>query len=264
MRLTKYHGLGNDFLITFASSVPSDAGDVARRVCERHRGVGADGLIVLTPSPRPGVDHVMGLWNADGSRAEISGNGIRCVAQAIARARGATAGTFVVETLAGDRSLVLRPGRGPGEALVEVDMGEVRPGPSLVRSPSAATVAPRRAETFDIGNPHLVVLVDDPLTVDLAVAGPAIEHDYPGGINVHFVAPRGDSLVLRVWERGAGVTAACGSGATVAAHAAHRWGLVGARVTVEMPGGAAEVVVGERCTLIGPSVHIAEIEIPDV
>jgi diaminopimelate epimerase len=263
MRLTKHHGLGNDFLITFASEVPGDLAALARRLCDRHRGVGADGLIVLTPATRPGVDHVMTLHNADGSRAEISGNGIRCVAQAIALDRGVDTGTFVVETLAGDRTLVLRPGDAPHEVLVEVDMGAVGAGPALVREPVAPTVTPRRAATFDIGNPHLVVLVDDPAEVDLAVAGPAIEADYADGINVHFVAPQGDTLVLRVWERGAGITAACGSGAVVSAHAVHRWGLTGEHVRVEMPGGAAEVVLGERCTLIGPSVFIAEIVSPD-
>ncbi len=263
MRLTKHHGLENDFLITFAPRFPAGVADLARRLCARHRGIGADGLIVLTPSPRGGVDHVMGLWNADGSRAEISGNGIRCAAQAIARGRGVDTGTFVVETLAGDRTLVLTPGAAPHEVLVEVDMGAVRPGPALAREPVAPTVTPRRAGTFDVGNPHLVVLVDDPSEVDLHLAGPALEADYPDGINVHFVAPHDDTVTLRVWERGAGITAACGSGATVAAFAAHEWGLIGARVRVEMPGGTAEVLVGERCTLIGPSVYIAEIESPD-
>lgn len=264
MRLTKHHGLGNDFLLTAQPAVPVDAPALAVRLCERHRGIGADGLIVLTPSGREGIDAVMALFNADGSVAEISGNGIRCVAQALAMTRGVREARLVVETLAGDRTLVVHPGATDAEVLVEVDMGTVRNGPPLVREPVAPTVVPRRAATYDIGNPHLVVLVDDPDAVDVGRAGPVLERDYPGGINVHFVAPRPDGgLDLRVWERGAGITAACGSGASVAAHAARTWGLAGDRVAVHMPGGAAEVVVARHLTLIGPSVHIADIEVAD-
>lgn len=265
MFLTKYHGLGNDFLVLFAPSIPPDAASLARRVCHRHRGVGADGLLVLTPADRPGIDAVMSLFNADGSTAEISGNGIRCVGQALVRQRGVSEAVLVVETLAGDRDLVVAPGGSPHEVLVRVDMGTARPGPALVREPVAPSVVPRRAATYDIGNPHLVVLVDDPASVDVAHDGPLLERDYPEGMNVHFIAPASDgSLTLRVWERGAGVTEACGSGAVVAALAAHEWGLVGARVTVRMPGGAADVVVGDHLTLVGPSEYIASIELPDV
>lgn len=266
MRLTKHHGLGNDFLVALLDAPPAAAELVATAValCDRHRGVGADGLLVLTPSSRSGVDAVMSLNNADGSVAEISGNGIRCAAQALARSRDLPAGTFVLQTPAGDRTLRLRPGAGVHDVLVEVDMGSARPGPPLAREPVAPTVVPRRSATYDIGNPHLVVLVDDPATVDVGRAGPLLERDYPGGINVHFVAPTADGgLDLRVWERGAGITQACGSGATVSALAAHEWGLVGDRVAVHMPGGAAEVVVGRSLTLIGPSVYIATIDVPD-
>ena len=264
MRLTKHHGLGNDFLITFASNVPADAPALARRLCDRHRGIGADGLIVLTMSPRGGIDAVMALFNADGSSAEVSGNGLRCVAQAIVRTRNVSAAELVVETLAGDRNLAVRTGATVHEVLVRVDLGTVRAGPALAREPVAPTVVPRRAATFEIGNPHLVVLVDDPATVDVARAGPLIERDYPAGINVHFVAPTPDgALSLRVWERGAGITEACGSGAAVAAYAAHQWGVTADHVTVHMPGGAAEVIVGERLTLIGPSVFVGDVEVPD-
>jgi diaminopimelate epimerase len=129
--------------------------------------------------------------------------------------------------------------------------------------PAAPTVDPRRTVTVDLGNPHVVVLVDDPDAVDVAVAGPLIEAAFAGGINVHFVAPTDDGgLRLRVWERGAGITEACGSGATAAAFAAHEWGLVSDRVRVAMPGGDAEVLIGDELTLIGPSEFIADIEIP--
>ena len=265
MLMTKYHGLGNDFLVLFAPTVPAHAASLARRVCRRHTGVGADGLLVLTPSVRPGIDAVMSLFNADGSVAEISGNGIRCAAHAIVRDRHLTEAVLVIETLAGDRDLVVAPGGSPNEVFVRVDMGAAGPGPTLARDPVASTVSPQRAATYDIGNPHLVVLVADPTAVDLAVDGPLLERDYPGGINVHFIAPASDgSLTLRVWERGAGITEACGSGAAVAALAAHDWGLVDAHVTVRMPGGAADVIVADQLTLVGPSEHIASIELPDV
>lgn len=264
MLLTKYHGLGNDFLVLFAAEVPADSASLARRVCHRHRGIGADGLLVLTPTGRLGIDAVMSLFNADGSVAEISGNGIRCVAQAIVRSRGVNEAILVVETLAGDRELVVAPGGSANEVFVRVDMGAARPGPALARHPVAPTVVPERAATYDIGNPHLVVLVADPDAVDLAHAGPLLEHDYPEGMNVHFIAPTSDgSLTLRVWERGAGITEACGSGAVVAALAAHEWGLVADHVTVRMPGGAADVIVGDQLTLVGPSEYIGTVEVPD-
>jgi diaminopimelate epimerase len=142
-------------------------------------------------------------------------------------------------------------------------MGVARPGPLLEGTPHAPTVDAHRAVTIDLGNPHLVLLVDDPGAVDLATAGPSIESHFPGGINVHFIAPTIDGgLRLRVWERGAGITEACGTGAVAAAYAAHQWGLVGDHVRVAMPGGDAEVLVGEELTLIGPSVYIADVIVP--
>lgn len=256
----KFHGLGNDFVVVLADDVPAGAAALARRVCHRRTGIGADGLVVGVPSPRAGVDLVFHLWNADGSVAEISGNGIRCLAHAEARRRGVDALELVVETLAGDRTLHVTAGAAPHHVDASVTMGKARPGPVLDGVPQAPTVQARRAVTVDVGNPHVVILVDDPDAVDLSVAGPAIEAGFAGGINVHFVAADAHGgLRLRVWERGAGITEACGSGAVAAASAAHDWGLVGDRVRVTMPGGAAEVVVGDELTLIGPSVHIADV-----
>jgi diaminopimelate epimerase len=263
LHCTKHHGLGNDFLVALALRVPDDPAVLARHVCARRTGVGADGLIVGTPSTRPGIDLVMHLWNADGSVAEISGNGIRCLAHAEARRRGETTLDLVIETLAGDRAIAVRPGPDPDAVLASVSMGTARPGPQLEGTPGAPSVEARRAVTVDLGNPHVVILVDDPGAVELEVAGPTIEAGFPGGINVHFVAPTDDGgLRLRVWERGAGVTEACGSGAVAAAFAAHEWGLVGDRVRVAMPGGDAEVVIGDELTLVGPSVYVADVSLP--
>jgi len=268
--LTKYHGLGNDFLVLFADAVdaggPKVDGDLARRVCDRHRGIGADGLLVASePSDverTAGIDVVMALMNADGSPAEMSGNGIRCLGHAVARSRGLREGPLVVATDAGRRDLWIRPGSHPGETLVRVGMGEVRPGPAI---PAAVTehLDGRRHATADLGNPHLVVEVTSPFEVDLLVEGRGLEEHFADGINVEFIASTPDGLDLAVWERGAGITEACGTGACAATAIAAGWGLVGDSAHVRMPGGSAEVLLDEaEVVLIGPSELIAEIEVP--
>lgn len=269
-KLSKYHGLGNDFLVALSDDNDDLEADpeLARRLCDRRRGVGADGLIVGLAPTDASNDAAMVLLNSDGSVAEISGNGIRCLGQAILRRRASTAapcadGTELrVETAGGLRSLTLLGGAVDSEVWIDVDMGEVLPGPDP--SPASLAYPAARVATFDVGNPHLVLLVDDPAMVDLAVDGPALEAGYPEGINVHFV--RGDgahSLELSVWERGAGITEACGSGATVAAVAATSWGIVEGAVSVSMPGGTAEVeVVGSHAHLRGPSTFVAEVTVP--
>jgi diaminopimelate epimerase len=177
MKLSKHHGLRNDFLVVLdeANDQAISAGpDLARRLCDRRSGVGADGLI---HGERPGngsaTDVVMRLWNADGSRAEMSGNGVRCLAQAVLRARGLTSGTVVASTDAGERTLVVTSGDTSGEVTVEVDMGVVAPGPDPtgVDLPFVA----KEVASASLGNPHLVAWVDDPAAIDLTVVGPAVE-----------------------------------------------------------------------------------------
>jgi diaminopimelate epimerase len=217
----------------------------------------------------------MVLRNADGGLAEMSGNGIRCLALAVARHREVSSLELRVATGGGVRDLRLTSGHA-GLAHVEVDMGKARPGPEPDTGWLSLPVTANLLEgaegpfpglsTLDIGNPHLVVLVDDPATVDLAEVGPVAEQQFTGGINVGFVAPvagQPDALDLRVWERGAGITEACGTGATAAAHAAHEWGLVGDRVTVHLPGGDVQVAVGDTLTLSGPAVHVADCLVED-
>jgi diaminopimelate epimerase len=264
MRLTKFQGLGNDFLVALAADNPGLAPepDRARAVCDRRRGIGADGLILGLPAAGPGRDAEMVLLNSDGSPAEISGNGIRCLAQALLR-EGTVEGPEVrVGTPAGTRLLTVVGGDPRDELWIDVDMGPAAEGPE----PTAAARAfgASRLATVDVGNPHLVLLVDDPDEVDLAVDGPALEAGFPGGINVHFVrADAPDRLVLRVWERGSGVTEACGSGATAAVVAATDWGVVEGRVEVEMAGGTAAVeVVDGHAHLIGPSRFVGEVVVP--
>lgn len=268
LRLTKFHGLGNDFLVAHwedhrdgGAPLSPDPG-LARAVCARHTGVGADGLIYALEPGGDEADVHMVLLNADGSEAEISGNGIRCLAQAVLRRKGRGEGEVLVETLGGLRHLRTVHGDVDGELWTQVDMGAPGPGPTL--SVKAVAVPALDRVTVDVGNPHLVLLVEDPDSIDLAVSGPALERSFPAGINVHAVAVRSASdLDMRIWERGAGATRACGSGAVAAAYAAHCWGRTGTHVTVHMPGGTAVVDLdGATALLTGPSTFVAEVVIP--
>jgi diaminopimelate epimerase len=263
VHLTKHHGLGNDFLIALVEEVPQRGADFARSWCHRTTGIGADGLIFGTPTVD--ADLEMTLFNSDGSYAEISGNGIRCLAQAHFGRHGV--GNAELNILAGGDVRQLRVMSDDGPATqIAVDMGAVGDGPHV---PSATEVGRpgfdvRRVETGDVGNPHVVLEVDDLGSVELPLDGPALEAMWkPEGINVHFLNQSGsDEITLMHWERGAGATAACGSGAVVAATVANRWGLVGDDVRVKMPGGDGRVLVGARATLIGPAVFVARIEVP--
>lgn len=261
MRVSKHHGLGNDFLVALLDDEPGELPDLARRMCERRVGVGADGLIIGVATGAGDVRMV--LHNSDGSRAAMSGNGIRCLAHAVVMQRGAGPAELTIETDGGLRTVAVD---GDGQRVhASVDMGPVGSGPA-VPAQLSAKLGERRFATGDVGNPHLVVQVDDPSAVDVAVVGAAHEAHFPDGMNVEFIAPtpgEADALDLRVWERGAGVTQACGTGATAAATTASEWGLVGKDVTVHMPGGDVRVIVGERATLVGPSVFVADILWPD-
>ena len=281
--LTKHHGLGNDFLVALEPAAPLGP-DHARRWCDRRLGIGADGLIVSEPiDGADGHRWSMVLWNADGGRAEISGNGIRCLGQAIARRLKldpAEAHRLVIETDAGARTVDLQAdgagpdgasGRAANERSLRVGMGPASEGPPPSDRWSEVGVAPIEQLGVDIGNPHLVALVDagggsgaaDGIDrFDMAEVGPVIEADYPGGLNVHLVEVLDRSRVrLKVWERGAGVTRACGTGACAAGWAAHRLGLVDDVVTVAMPGGDAIVELDDpsEVRLIGPATLVGEV-----
>ena len=249
MRLTKHHGLGNDFLVLLDLDGQQlvDA-ELAKALCDRRTGVGADGLIHGTAGAGT-TDLNMMLFNADGSLAEMSGNGIRCLAQAEAMRRDVGELELEVLTEAGVRHVSVRPA---GEALTvqaSVDMG-----PAKVVDDGGAVG--QGSMEIDMGNPHLVVRVDDPWA-DGVIDGAEPDR------NTEFIAPGpgSDAITMRVIERGVGETLACGTGACAAAHAAHAWGLVGERVTVHMAGGDATVELGETITLSGPATYIATIEV---
>lgn len=267
LQLVKYEGAGNDFLVLFdEDGAIGLGGDEVRALCDRHHGIGADGLLRVLAGP-PGSDVRMDLRNADGSPAEMSGNGIRCLAHAVV-SRGLVPGpVVVVATDAGIRRVELRPvadGVG-GEGTVamgQVSLGDEVDPTSLVDVPGPAgpEVLARRV---DAGNPHLVVVVPqvDPTWVDGWAR--AVDAATPGGTNVELVRVDGPgAMTLSVWERGVGATLACGTGTTAAAAAAEAWGLVDLPVRVANPGGVLWVERRDgELVLGGPSRRVAEIRV---
>ena len=239
---TKMHGLGNDFVVIDARAAPFPLGpDTARAITDRRTGVGCDQLIVMEPPRDQRADGFMRIRNADGGEVEACGNGTRCVA-ALVMAEGHGA-HCTVETLAG-----LLEADAAGAGWVAVDMGEARLDwreIPLAREMDTLHLELSRDGLSDplavnMGNPHAVFFVEDAEAVALDVLGPDLEHDplFPERANIGAAQLIGtDRLRLRVWERGVGVTRACGTGACAAAVAAHRRGLTGRRVEVVLDGG---------------------------
>ena len=261
MQLTKHHGLGNDFLVLIdLDATESVTPALARAVCDRHTGIGADGLLHVTAGRVGDADVTMALYNADGGRAEMSGNGISCLAQAVVRAGVVTGPTVVVNTDAGVRTVTLEPTDDPRTHRATVDMGTAKVGDDETEWLDDHVV---RAARVDIGNPHLVFHAPRlDADIDLVARGLSINELVPEGINVELVAPGpGDGeLTMRVYERGVGLTEACGTGACAVAAAAHQWGLAGERVSVRQPGGPPTSSSATRSEMTVPVVHIATIE----
>ncbi len=261
MRLTKHQAAGNDFLVLLDPGGWRPVGpDVVRAACHRHRGVGGDGLIRVTGGRRD-ADLTMHLFNADGSRAETSGNGIAALAQAAVTAGLAPGPVITVATDAGRRELRVDP-VAAGVHRVSTDMGAVKVGEDEPEWLSDEIV---RAVRVDVGNPHLVLHAADPdWTTDLVALGQAINESVPGGVNVEVVTlgPADGELTMRVYERGVGLTEACGTGACAAAAAARTWDLIDTVTTVHMPGGDAVVTVGDTVRYEVAVHSIAAVEFP--
>jgi diaminopimelate epimerase len=257
--LTKYEAIGNDFLVVFDGACSlTITPDFVAQLCDRHRGIGADGVIQLRPISN-GL--AMVLQNADGSPAETSGNGLRCAALAAFDAGVATGRSIVITTVVGPRraELISRDGA-YGE--LNVEMGQV----SVQRT--ASPIADKEGFRADVGNPHLVLLGDRSDDVDLEVLGPELEQAWPGGQNIEVISVSGtDELDLVVFERGAGMTEACGTGSCAAAAAARLAGVVGDVVTVHNPGGSLIVELGpakQRAAAVrlsGPARRVAEVNV---
>jgi diaminopimelate epimerase len=273
LHLSKLHATGNDFLVLDALDGRDGGLDAVAvsALCDRHRGVGADGVLTLGAGS-DGADCAMTLVNADGGLAEMSGNGIRCLAF-VAAARGLGAnGRLVVDTAGGRRTVDLVRDDAGTVVAADVDMGAAtfEPAQIPVQADSPfdleATVhgVSYRGDAAGMGNPHWVLFVDDPKDARVTQHGRFLEHDarFPRRTNVEFVTVSGtDTLTVRVWERGVGETLSCGTGACASAAVAHRRGLVGERVLVHVPGGVLTVQLGDTVRLGGPVVHVFDVSI---
>lgn len=271
IEFAKYHGLGNDFILidNRHQTEPIVTSSEAIQLCDRHFGIGADGVIFVLPGDD--AEYAMRIFNADGSEPEMCGNGIRCLAEFIAYLEGSEqAGrSYRLQTLAG----VITP-RLEGKGQVTVDMGM----PQLLASEIPTTLSPAQEKVIEkhlnvagrdwsvtcvsMGNPHCITFVEDAESIKLAELGPQFENHpaFPKRINTEFIqVVRPDYLKMRVWERGAGATLACGTGACAAVVA----GVLAKRshslCTVELPGGCLQIRWSEadgRVYMTGPAQRV--------
>lgn len=269
IRFTKMQGIGNDYIYVdcFRNPPPKDPAGLSRRISDRHFGVGADGLILICPSEK--ADARMRMFNADGSEAEMCGNGVRCVAKYVHDHGLARKPTLTIETGRGVLTLELETRNGCVDQ-VRVDMGEPilqaeRIPTTLPGNPPINVRLPRHdltATCVSMGNPHCVTFVDE-ITDDLVLKiGPQIEVDpaFPRRTNVEFVrVNRADNVTMRVWERGSGETMACGTGACAVAVAGVLAGKTGRSIVVHLPGGDLDLTWSERDNHVfmkGPAVEV--------
>ena len=246
MKFTKMEGLGNDFVVIDRDHEPTT--DEIRELCDRRRGVGADGVLV-TFAHDGGVR--MRYWNADGSSAETCGNGVRCVAR-LGSDRGWVEGpAFVVHTDAGPASVEVGD-----DGSVRAHLGAPsEPGPEV-------EIAGFTFATVSLGNPHAVTIVDDPFAVPVEAVGPVVEGDpaFPDRTNVEFVTVIDRSrVVARIWERGVGETLASGTGGAASAIVPYRAGLTDATVAVDLAGGRLTVdITDDGVWTTGPAIYVFE------
>lgn len=275
MKFTKMHGLGNDYVYVngFQEKIENPS-EVAKYVSDRHFGIGSDGLILINPSEV--ADFEMEMYNADGSRGEMCGNGIRCVAKYVYD-YGLTDQTQIsVETLGGIKYLDLTVQDGK-VALVKVDMGSpiLKPecipiqaeGDMVVNEPIVAGRMEYRMTGVSMGNPHAVVYMDQIQDMDIEKIGPLFENHerFPKRINTEFVKfINRHTLEMRVWERGSGETMACGTGACAVAVASVLNGLTEEKVTVRLLGGDLQIEWDrekDKVYMTGPATTVFDGEI---
>lgn len=270
MRFAKMHGLGNDFVMVngFSEQLPEELNALARAVCDRHLGIGADGLIVLAPPQDQQAAARFLIYNDDGSQAESCGNGLRCAALFARREGLVTEDTFTFELING----VARPSI-LGADIVRVDMDQPRLAPAQIPaqfSGEQVISQPLRvgAATYDVtlvsmGNPHCVIFVNDPEHFPVREIGPLIETHpaFPQKTNVEFIKVlKSDQLQMRVWERGCGETLACGTGACAATVAAYLNGYTGRSTEVLLRHGSLQIDWAQdgHVYLTGPAALVAE------
>ena len=252
MKFTKMQGLGNDYVyVNCMEQMVEDAAETARRVSDRHFGIGSDGLILICPSDK--ADFEMRMYNADGSRGEMCGNGIRCVGKYVYDYGLTDKTSLSVETLGGIKHLFLEV-EGGKVSLVKVDMGPAilepekipvtAEGSRVVDEPLCVDGKTFRMTCVSMGNPHAVIYVDDVQGMDLEKTGPSFENHerFPNRINTEFahVLDR-NTVEMRLWERGSGETLACGTGACAVAVASILNGYTEDQVTVRLLGGDLKI-----------------------
>ncbi len=277
MRFTKMEGAGNDYIyVDGRTDRPEDPAGAARLVSDRHFGVGSDGLIIINPSDI--ADFEMEMYNADGSRGRMCGNGIRCVGKYVYDHGLTDKKTLKIETLSGVKTLVLTTGSDGTVSSVRVDMGEplLKPDEIPVLIPGDRVVGIEREfggvsyaiTCVSMGNPHCVVFTGtDVRELDLKAIGPLFETDpvFPDRVNTEFVNVLDSGhLRMRVWERGSGETMACGTGACAVAAAAFLNGYTGRSVTVSLTGGDLEIEWSEedgKIYMNGPAREVFKGEI---
>ncbi|CBN54694.1 MULTISPECIES: diaminopimelate epimerase [Kamptonema] len=271
IEFTKYHGLGNDFILidNRHQSEPILTLQQAEELCDRHFGIGGDGVIFALPGQN-GTDYTMRIYNSDGSEAEMCGNGIRCLAKFIADLEGVNAKTqYRIDTLAGVMTPELL-----ADGQVKVDMGIPRllaaeipttlesPDRKVVELPLEVAGQSWLVTCVSMGNPHCITFVEDVSAIALETIGPLFEHHavFPQRTNTEFIQIiRRDYVKMRVWERGAGVTLACGTGACASVVAGVLAGKCDRIAAVELPGGILQIEwsqVDQRLYMTGPAVQV--------
>ncbi|WP_372631428.1 diaminopimelate epimerase [Cohnella sp.] len=278
MEFTKMHGLGNDFIVVAGEqALPDNAAELAVRLCNRYFGIGADGLVYILPSEK--ADFRMRIINSDGSEAEQCGNAIRCVAKYVYDNGLAAKTELTIETLgAGVQPVVLQVEDGK-VAQVTVDMGKpILNGLDVPTTIDANPVIGHSVEVdgrefrftaVSMGNPHCVIYVDDAAGFDLATWGPKLEKHplFPRKINVEFATVNTrDQVDMRVWERGAGPTLACGTGACATLVSSVLNGLTDREATISLAGGDLRIQwdeASDRIYMTGPAaaVYTGSVEI---
>jgi diaminopimelate epimerase len=249
LKFSKYHGLGNDFVIVDENGVFGDAVSLSRGICDRNFGVGADGVLFLGKSETPS----MRVINSDGSQPEMCGNGLRVAASWMIENSWVTPPTFEIQTGAGVLEV---------STLDSVNF-RVNMGPAILNPKEIGMVSSVTSESFigqqkggglkgtavSMGNPHLVIFVSDFSKLELEKDGPLLENHpfFPSKTNVHFVqVANRTEMTQKTWERGAGATLACGTGACAAVVAAFEQGFVDSEVTVHLPGGDLQIAYDEK------------------
>jgi diaminopimelate epimerase len=278
VEFTKYQGLGNDFVLidNRHQAEPILSQDQAMQMCDRHFGIGADGVIFALPGTAT-TDYTMRIYNADGSEPEMCGNGIRCLAHFIAQLENASTSkpeqsqsvTYQISTLAGVIAPQLLP-----DGQVKVDMGEPRLQAQEIPTTLTATTEkvinvrlevaqhPWSVTCVSMGNPHCITFVEDVEAIALETIGPQFEHHsaFPERTNTEFIqVVRPDYIKMRVWERGAGATLACGTGACASVVAGVLTGNCDRQATVELPGGCLQIewlATDNRLFMTGPAQKV--------